>query len=396
VIADSPEARLVGCIMRDHGQIDRVAELVTAEDFNNPHLAVLYTGVVALAAQHVETNAMIVSGYLQEWSINPAAIDHNDLLRIEHQYVLNPWEATEYARMVRTAAVARGIQEAARYMLDPQELDPFEVAARAQQMLGDVLAGQQAGRFHPRPLGDILMDSYEHDWLVEGMLERKDRLVLTGHEGQGKSWLMRQIAICVAAGMHPFAWTRECEPRTVLAVDAENSEQQWARGTRYMVGRAESLGKRTPREHVIVQAGLRLDFTKPSEVAEVHRLVDRYEPDVLYIGPLYKLMPKEVTNDNDAAPLIVALDSFRERGLALLMEAHAGKGMELGGHRDMRPRGSSALLGWPEFGFGLRPLEDDPSMADLVRWRGDREARDWPTRIRRGVEGEMPWMPVWE
>src|SRR5690349_18321342 len=158
-----------------------------------------------------------------------------------------------------------------------------------------------------------------------------------------------------------------------------------------MVGRAESLGQRTPRDHVWVQAGMRLDLTKPSEVNEVHRLCDRFDPDVLYIGPLYKLVPGEITNDDDAGPLIATLDSFRERGITLLMEAHAGHGKELGGARDMRPRGSSALLGWPEFGMGIRPNDDDPSFSALVTWRGAREQRDWPLHIRQGIEGEMPW-----
>lgn len=396
-VADSAEARLLSCIMRDHNQIEGVLELCSPGDFESPHLAAVFEGVLSLATQRIETNAMIVSSYLEQWDVHASAVDFADLVHIEHGLEANPYEAREYARMVRVAAVRRGVADTARYILDSTMESPFDVASKAHGMIADVLAGQTAGRFKPRTLGSILEDTIEHDWLIEGMLERRDRLVLTGHEGQGKSWLMRQLAICMAAGMHPFdSATKDTEPRTVLAVDAENSERQWARGTSYMVGRTEAWGQRSPREHVIVQAGMRLDFSKPSEVNEVHRLVDRYQPDVLYIGPLYKLMPKEVTNDDDAAPLIVALDSFRERGLALLMEAHAGKAKEVGGQRNMAPRGSSALMGWPEFGFGLAPLEDDPAMADLVRWRGDREKRDWPMRIRRGIEGEMPWMAVHE
>lgn len=397
MISDSPEARLVACVMRDHGQIERVNELVTPEDFENPHLSALYAGVLSLVTQHVETNALIISGYLPDWGIHPSAIDLNDLVRIEHDLVYNAWEATEYARMVRSAAVARGLETTARFMLDNRDDGaPFDIAGRAQQMLGQILSGQTAGRLRPRPLGDILADSWEHDWLVDGLFERQDRLVLTGHEGHGKSWFMRQLAVCMAAGMHPFKATVDIDPVKVLAIDAENTERQWARGTQYMVGRTEAWGQRSPREHVLVQAGMRLDLTKPGEVNEIHRLCDRHEPDVLYIGPLYKLVPGEITNDDDAGPLIATLDGFRERGLTLLMEAHAGHGKGIGGERDMRPRGSSALLGWPEFGMGIRPMEDDPAMATLVTWRGARETRDWPKHIRRGVEGEMPWMPVWE
>ena len=74
------------------------------------------------------------------------------------------------------------------------------------------------------------------------------------------------------------------------------------------------------------------------------------------------------------------------------MEAHAGHAIGAGGERDLRPRGSSALLGWPEFGMGLRKHDEDDTLARLVRWRGDREARDWPEYLRRGID--WPWVPA--
>jgi len=76
----------------------------------------------------------------------------------------------------------------------------------------------------------------------------------------------------------------------------------------------------------------------------------------------------------------MALDSLRERGVALIMEGHAAKGNSQNVHRDLAPRGSAALMGWPEFGFGIHP---DPS-------NEDREAgRQWPKELHRG--GRFPW-----
>jgi hypothetical protein len=81
---------------------------------------------------------------------------------------------------------------------------------------------------------------------------------------------------------------------------------------------------------------------------------------------------------------------LRDRGLCLIMEAHAGKATNMEGDRDLRPRGSAALLGWPEFGFGLKPVTGDPEKVQLARWRGDRDGRAWPKIIRKG--GIWPWM----
>jgi 5S rRNA maturation endonuclease (ribonuclease M5) len=248
-----------------------------------------------------------------------------------------------------------------------------------------------AAELNPKLLGDILAMSFEHDWLIEGLLERRDRLILTGGEGAGKSFLSRQLAISAAAGVHPFTSER-IEPRRVLVVDAENSELQWSRNTRYVTALTKQMGQGDPHTNVLVSAGVRLDFARKADVDLVHKQIDSHKPDIVYLGPLYKLLSGAITNDDDAAPLIVALDSFRERGVTLLMEAHAGHSKGFGGERELRPRGSAALMGWPEFGLGLRPIEDDDHMVSLVRWRGDRDERAWPHRLRRGVEGEMPWM----
>jgi replicative DNA helicase len=129
----------------------------------------------------------------------------------------------------------------------------------------------------------------------------------------------------------------------------------------------------------------------------VHRLIDKHEPDLMLIGPLYRLIPRAINSDDDAAPLLAALDTIRDRGIAMLIEAHAGHAANPKGERDMRPRGSAALMGWPEFGYGLRLNRKNPLHVDMVRWRGDRDARGWPAKLgRSNVEGgqRWPWRPV--
>lgn len=271
----------------------------------------------------------------------------------------------------------------------------WSITREAKRRDGAAFAAAAIENFDPKTLGAIQdAAEQERDWVIPDLLERQERFILTGEEGGGKSHWMRQVMITAAAGLNPFHSYIQVPPVRVLAVDAENTELQWQRGTRYITSLAEHKGQRSPRDNVIVQAGYRLDFTQQTHIDLVHKWMDQYKPDVVFLGPLYKLMPKEITNDDDAAPLLAALDGIRERGVAMLMEAHAGKSKAAGGERDLAPRGSSALLGWPEFGYGLRKMQNDPDMAVLVPWRGDREQRPWPRIIRRGIEGEYPWMPA--
>lgn len=134
----------------------------------------------------------------------------------------------------------------------------------------------------------------------------------------------------------------------------------------------------------------RIDITRDKDLARIHQLLDAHQPDLVVIGPLYRLVPRALQTDDDAAPVLAALDTIRDRGAALMMEAHAGHALGKGGVRDLRPRGSSSLLGWPEFGYGMRGIGSE-GYADLVQWRGPREDREWPARLRR-ADG-FRWLP---
>lgn len=271
------------------------------------------------------------------------------------------------------------------------ELDFRRIRQEALRRERDAEAAKVSTKLSPKTLGEILDLSFEENWVIPGLFEAGDRLIVTGVEGGGKSVFLRQLSIMAAAGVDPFSLA-PIAPVKVLVVDTENSERQWSRMAKYVTSLAESHGTRSPKDHVVVNAGSRIDLGVPADVNQVHKLIDEHQPDLLQIGPLYKLVSKEITNDNDAAPLIETLDSFRERGLVLTMEAHAGFAGKSG--KDLRPVGSSAFLRWPEFGRGLLPTEDNPEFVDFVKWRGDREQRAWPSGFRRGWQGELPWVPL--
>ena len=301
---------------------------------------------------------------------------------------------TYYAEQVLDASVRRNLAATAQRLLR-EASDPSTAPSEAAQAAKDALTGlRENRRMTTKTLTQILDEPDDHDWLIPNLLERGDRLVLTGFEGAGKTTWLRQMAICIAAGIHPINLRHLEHPSNVLVIDAENTEAQWRGATRKMAATAAQYGPRPPADHVHIHARGRLDITRDSTLGEIHRLIDQHQPDILLIGPLYKLVPHGINNDDDAAPLITALDSLRDRGLALLMEAHAKKQDMSAGARDLAPRGSAALLGWPEFGFGLYPEGDKQTgetfKSRIVRWRGDRDqGRDWPTELSKG--GPFPW-----
>lgn len=240
-------------------------------------------------------------------------------------------------------------------------------------------------------LGELLAtEDEEPDWLLPHLLERRDRLILTGQEGLGKSYLLRQVAIMAAAGLDPFDPSVHVSPFSVLIVDCENSVRQVRRKVRPVVDFARRYGTGNP-ESVNLLCSHRMDIATDRDLSRIHREMDACQPDIVVIGPMYRLAPRALQTDDEAQPVLAALDTLRDRGACLLIEAHAGHAIGKGGVRDMRPRGSSALLGWPEFGYGMREVAS--GYADLVPWRGDRDERHWPDRVRHDNQ-HIRWIPT--
>lgn len=215
--------------------------------------------------------------------------------------------------------------------------------------------------------------------------------MLSAGEGVGKSTFLRQIAILGAAGIHPFHFS-PIDPLNVLVIDAENSERQWRRAARSLTERSQMFGSRDPRNHLALHCVPVMDITKPNDLGQIHRWIDESQPDLLLLGPLYRMTSGSLNKEEDAKPVLNALDSIRERDVAMLIEVHAGLERDSAGERGLRPRGSSTLLGWPEFGLGLRrdkKFDGPVPTFSLIRWRGDRDRREWPTRLVHG--NDWPW-----
>lgn len=243
----------------------------------------------------------------------------------------------------------------------------------------------------------------EENWVVPGLLASGERLLLTAAEGWGKSTLIRQMAACIAAGLHPFTF-RAQEPRRVLVFDAENPQSvntvEWGR----LHESLDNLGAngRMPERGVLeIEERGPCDLLDPKQAASLYDLVETIRPNVIFIGPLYQLFEGNANDEEPAKKLARVLDRARMIcGSAMVVEAHTP-------HQEMvkiyRPFGASLWKRWPEFGFclhddgstdGLQGVELARVLAQrnsyFTAWRGSRSAgRDWPIQLSAGRH--MPW-----
>lgn len=238
------------------------------------------------------------------------------------------------------------------------------------------------------------------DWVIPGLLERGDRLIWTGEEGLGKSMITRQLAIGAAAGVHPFTDVL-FKAQRVLFIDCENPRRKSRR--RFREIGTVAANKRCPIPH----GGLRIlhrpegvDLSREEERLWLLERVTAHKPDLLVIGPLYKLHALDINEELAARTIVGALDESRLKAdCALIVEAHAPHGAE--GHRALRPFGSSLFMRWPEFGYGIQRGGECPQHGKADRhsvkvgaWRGPREEREWPRQMAWGANAwDWPWVP---
>ena len=387
----SAERSVIGAGLIDPDVLRFAAEHITPRDFADARLGAAFDAMLAMRTAGEPIDEQTVAARL---AAGPMKLTIVQLFDCREQ-TPTAQNIARYAEIVADAAGKRRMAAFAQRVGQVSASSaPFDEVMRQARPVWDAITSKAATGIAAPLLRDVLDGPDDYDWLIPNLLERKDRLIVTGTEGSGKSYWIQQLAILAAAGIHPTTF-RPVTPIRVLVVDAENSAKQWRRRVRPLVSKAAHVGQVSPADTMRLATVSRLDLTNEKDLAAVHRLVDEHLPDLLVIGPLYRLIPRAIQSDDDAAPLITALDGLRARGPALVMEAHAGHAKDGRGDRDLRPRGSSALMGWPEFGFGLRvlPPETDnpaePVTAELMRWRGDRDKRAWPRLMERG--GAWPW-----
>lgn len=237
----------------------------------------------------------------------------------------------------------------------------------------------------------------EKSYVIPNVLARGDRLLITGFEGHGKSTLLRQLGVQVAAGVHP--WTGlAIEPQKVVIVDCENHPDQVLSSWQDLLGLAARHNRpMQPGQLTILEEwDNELDLTSEAGHAWLLERVHAYKPDLMIIGPLYNMSNRDLKDDETVRKIKKVVNEARGIcGTAFIMEHHAPHRGPQDKERSVRPYGSSTFLKWPDFGYGLRPLEEQ----GVYEWQKTRfprvRTRHFPTHLRWGKPGtdEWPWVP---
>jgi hypothetical protein len=376
------ERSLIGAMLISQGAALVGIENCLADDFYVPFNARAFAAISQLVSTGSNIDPVTVSAEMGDSGAM------NELMKMSLD-VPSSNNAIQYAELVVKSSSSRKLlrhfDDSLRSVSNGS--DPYEIANETEKfvsMLGTVKSSE------PESMTINELSSMADDIapvVIPGLMHQDYRTIVVAEEGAGKSLMLRTIAMAASQGFHPFSHQR-IKPIRALVIDLENPAQaikQTAEPFARHLRMSDVDGYDDERFRIWRKPG-GIEIRRLSDRAELQREIAFHRPDLVCIGPIYKMYRRgnNESYEDSADEAMSVLDALRTKyGFALILEHHAAKG-RAGEKRDLTPMGSQRWMAWPEIGISLYKDSEDPTVLNVQRYRGDRlTGVDWPTTIVR-------------
>jgi hypothetical protein len=174
-------------------------------------------------------------------------------------------------------------------------------------------------------------------FLIDGLLHKGDKALITSRSKAGKSMLLIQLALAVANGGTWLGY--QCNQRRVLYVNLELNEVEFIRRVFRVL---EATGQQNPSDYLQMW-NLRGERIRPLEDF-VEKFIGRVECqsfDLIILDPFYKLADGIENAAEDVAEALLRIDSVAEAsGASVVYAHHHAKGSQA--TRSVLDRGSGS------------------------------------------------------
>lgn len=221
--------------------------------------------------------------------------------------------------------------------------------------------------------------------LIEGVLRKGHKLMLTGASKMGKSWCIMRLAVAVATGSK---WLRfQCEQGRVLYLNMEIDPAS-CMNRFHKVGEALGLDMAAAQKQIDVWnlRGTEANISTAT-AALLHRKEQLSEYALIILDPLYKLQDGDENSAQDVRSFFAQVDVIgRELGSAVAIVHHHSKGGKGDIAAGDRGSGSGVLLRDPDASIDLIEVEPaDEEERDALLKPGE-----FVCRVQAGGIREFP------
>lgn len=203
------------------------------------------------------------------------------------------------------------------------------------------------------------------------------------------SYLARMIAFCASQGVHPFTYD-PIPPVRVMVWDLENPMRELRKSGHQLRYRLQRIvSDYDPSRLMIMRRPAGIDIDSRHDRNELESAIERFKPQLIIGGPIYKMLPQSKMKDDRHAAATVqnVLDQIRIRHqCALILEHHAPIGQQ--GDRELRAIGGMMWQAWPDVSISLKS-EDNFQKFVVTRPHPERGSFNWPESFTRGTK--WPW-----
>lgn len=185
--------------------------------------------------------------------------------------------------------------------------------------------------------------------IANGLLVRQGRLIVGGDKGSGKTTLITQLGLELAAG-EPFVANYETvAPQKVLLIQEEIGPRSYQDRLRKSITRFPLLNPQN--FHLLTTLSLRVDEILGQK--EIEEALGQVQPNVLILDPLYKLHSADENSEKEMKQITDYFDYLLVRyNIAIAITHHLRK-LQYWQGKPVPPsiadfRGANVIAGWAD------------------------------------------------
>lgn len=327
------ETALLGAILADYARVMPAVNAagITTSDFYSPDNRRIFAAMLELTAAGAPIDTLTVSRKTGMQLIGLDAI---------MQSCPTPTHTPHYLQKVLDAAQRRHLVEIGAELQDAATSDrpADEIAAEVRERLEDISGKSES--MEPVNAASWAIEQVDPpDQILDELFDAGTKAVIVAPSKARKSFFMLQMAITLAGNKSEFLGWRIPKQRRVLFWNLEITPAHFHK-------RLTSMLRALDMQPHHLGDRLRILNSRGADIGLIQIItqIRRRQIEILFIDPIYKLIPGDESGQEEIKRLLRDLDRLcRETGVAVVYSHHTAKGISGDRQTIDRASGSGVL-----------------------------------------------------